>query len=220
MLRMLWEVRRTTTTPIVVHLSLAETYGHIPLASFGSATGSFFFGCPPGFLVLSLPWGLLSSAPARYRFPPLAIHPADMRALAVMCGLPPAVGESVNIPSPVPFPWGQRCNYLNWIYPTLRLPTCAFSFCGLMLLSCACSISFAWGTTIFPLTRCGHAPSGALHLRFCDMSHWRLLGEEHHFVFDCPALQLQHVRDLFRHPSHHAAGYVAESSDCCCPLHC
>jgi hypothetical protein len=92
----------------------------------------------------------------------------------------------------------QLCKYFRWF-----LPPSAAARTRLLLLRVSPSRlrvfhRFRLGDHDLPIDALRRRrPMVLRHLRFCDMCHQRLVGDEQHFVFFCPALQP--VRDAYPH---------------------
>ena len=216
-LKMLVDARKTTATPIVF-----EELGFMPLpyhwlmrvATFWNSLQSL----PQHHLFAAVfrdsyaiatqggsSWAasfLSALRSAHYPYPndAVGIHPIDMVALRA------CIRARVRLPwtdlplSPrlCPSAGAQLCKYFRWF-----LPPSAAARTRLLLLRVSAS-----RLRVFHLFRMGghDLPIDALRrrrppvprlLRFCDMCHQRLVGDEQHFVFFCTALQP--LQDVYSH---------------------
>ena len=216
-LKMLVDARKTTATPIVF-----EELGVMPLpyhwlkrvATFWNSLQSL----PQHHLFAAVfrdsyaiatqggsSWAasfLSALRSVHYPYPndAVGIHPIDMVALRA------CIRARVRLPwtdlplSPrlCPSAGAQLCKYFRWF-----LPPSAAARTRLLLLRVSAS-----RLRVFHLFRMGghDLPIDALRrrrppvprlLRFCDMCHQRLVGDEQHFVFFCTALQP--LRDAYSH---------------------
>lgn len=219
MLRMLVGVRRTTATPV-----LLQELGVTPIRFHWLKRMATFYNSlltlPPDHLfsaVLHDSWScyyrggtswvgsfVAALRNAGYFLPrsrsEVAVRPVDMRELGAVfrnaCNLP---WENLSISPRLCMSAGaQRCKYKNWFFP----PSTAARTRLLLLRVSASKLRlfhrFRMGDHGLPIDALRlRRPSVPRHLRYCDMCTQPTLGDEYHFVFDCPVLQP--VRGLYPH---------------------
>lgn len=149
------------------------------------------------------------------------LHPIDVPAIKEL--LRSRASRSWHdlsvIPQLCPSGRAQACSYHRWFRRPARVSRSALLFLRVPVTRLRVFFRFRMGVHGLPIDS-GRRRGVPRHLRLCDMCHMEVVGDEHHFIFVCPALDpvRQRYRQLFATGSRSLRLFIWQQ-DLCAVVH-
>ena len=132
------------------------------------------------------------------------------------------LGWSACLPKNSSLQEAKLCTYFAWFLRPSQLKTVPYFAIPMPISRLRLLMPFRMGSHALPVEQGRLArPAIPRHLRRCTLCETRALGDERHFVFDCP--HFAHIRRQFRYVYQEADGTmqcfcVAQGPEGCLPL--